>query len=36
MITGSGSRFSSLGQNQAVRAIATGIAPNGTAQGEKI
>src|SRR5207253_6246313 len=36
MITGSGLRFSSLGQNQAISAMAGGIAPNTTAHGEKI
>src|SRR5438445_11389956 len=36
VITGSGWRLSSLGQNHAAMAIALGIAPNRTAQGEKI
>ena len=36
MITGSGLRFSSLGQNQAMSAMALGIAPKTIAQGEKI
>src|SRR5690348_11093447 len=35
-ITGSGSRLISFGQNQAPMAIAHGIAPKTTAQGEKI
>src|SRR5206468_7781093 len=36
VITGSGWRLSSFGQNQAAIAIAAGIAPNRTAHGEKI
>src|SRR5437868_7637463 len=36
MITGSGSRFSSFGQNQAVSAIAQGMMPKAMAQGEKM